>query len=251
MSIASPALRPEQIAFYQENGYLAVEDVFPADHVARLRQRIEELCADFDGEAAKAAAISHEPAVTAGRVPASAHTVRKFARLTECEPLFREHAMHPALLDIVAALIGEPILLYEDQALLKPPEVGSPKPPHQDNAYFRVEPPDAVITCWAALDDATPENGCMRYFVGTHQHGLVEHEAIPNTPHLVPRGLRHEDAALAPVKAGGVVFHHSLTLHCSDPNRSDRWRRAFVCHYVREGAEMTRRPEASGLLRVR
>jgi len=251
MSVASPALRPEQLAFFAENGYVAVEGVFPEEHVARLRQRIEELCADYGGEASRAAGIAHEPDVRAGRIAPSPRTVRKFSRLVETEPLFHAHATHPAILDIVASLIGEPVLLYESDALLKPPEVGSPKPPHQDNAYFLIDPPEAVISCWAALDDATPENGCMRYFAGSHQHGLIEHEGTVQT-HLQPRGYREEDATLAPVRAGGIVFHHSLTLHCSGPNLSDRWRRAFVCHYVRGGVPLPRRrPTDPPLLRVR
>ena len=40
-----------------------------------------------------------------------------------------------------------PLGLYADQALMKPPEVGSEKPFHQDNAYFDVTPDDAVVTC--------------------------------------------------------------------------------------------------------
>jgi ectoine hydroxylase-related dioxygenase (phytanoyl-CoA dioxygenase family) len=55
-----------------------------------------------------------------------------------------------------------------------------------------------------------------------------------------------------PVRAGAVVFHHLLTLHRSKPNHSDTWRRAFICHYVRSDAQMTRvRPGAPPLLHVR
>src|SRR5207247_656920 len=107
--------------------------------------------------------------------------VRKFSSLCDHEPVFRAHAQNPALLDMVEDLIGTPIRLYADQALLKPPLVGSEKLPHQDNAYFRVAPDDAVITCWCALDDATIENGCMHYLPGSHRLGIVEHDAIAGT----------------------------------------------------------------------
>jgi ectoine hydroxylase-related dioxygenase (phytanoyl-CoA dioxygenase family) len=35
-----------------------------------------------------------------------------------------------------------------------------------------------------------------------------------------------------PVRAGQMTIHHSHTLHGSDQNRSDRWRRAVVCNYM-------------------
>ena len=66
--------------------------------------------------------------------------VRKFSSLFGHEPVFRDHASDPELLEMVEQLIGAPIGLYADQALLKPPCVGSSKLPHQDNAYFRVVP---------------------------------------------------------------------------------------------------------------
>ena len=249
---ARPQLTQDQEASFRENGYLAVEGLFPGAHVRGLRNRIEELCQEWESDEARQVGVQHETEVSFGRRPPSADTVRKFSELARHEALFWRHATDPALLDFVEGLIGGPLLLYADQALLKPPGVGSAKPPHQDNAYFRVEPADAVLTAWTALDDATQENGCMRYFAGTHHDGLVEHTAIKGTPHLVPEGRRPEEATPTPVKSGGVIFHHAEVLHCSDDNTSNRWRRAFVCHYVREGARLNaRHPNSPPLPRVR
>ncbi len=243
-----------QKQFYAKNGYLSVENVFPQDHVAALRGRFEELCADWQGEAAKRVGAMQEAEVVKGQagVAATDQTIRSMSRIAAHEPLFMRHATDPGFIEIVADLIGEPISLYVDQAMLKPPRHGSEKPPHQDNAYFKVNPADAVITCWCALDDATVENGCMHYYAGSHKWGLVEHEKIPDTPHLVPAGRDIGKPVAVPVRAGGVSFHHGLTLHTSPPNRSDRWRRAYICHYVRSDAEMTAlRPDSPPLLKVR
>ncbi|MGH7214482.1 MAG: phytanoyl-CoA dioxygenase family protein [Tepidisphaeraceae bacterium] len=43
---------------------------------------------------------------------------------------------------------------------------------------LQVAPADAEITCWCAMDDATVENGCMRYVPGSHRRGLIAHEFI-------------------------------------------------------------------------
>lgn len=243
----------EQKRFYQENGFLAVENVVPAERVSAMKQRIEELCKRWDSEEAKRIGAQQEADI-AGAVASvkTATTVRKFSGLVPYEPLFRGHATDADLLDMVEDLIGSPISLYADQALLKPPFVGSEKLLHQDNAYFRVVPDSAVITCWCALDEATKKNGCMHYIPGTHRLSIVEHEAIPGTPHLVPKGYTTAQAVAAPIKAGGVIFHHSCTLHYSPANNTPFWRRAFVCHFVRSEAEMpTRKADSPTLMRLR
>jgi ectoine hydroxylase-related dioxygenase (phytanoyl-CoA dioxygenase family) len=228
-------LTPKQTGFYRDNGYLAVENVIPAGLIAAERERFDSLCEHWDGPEARRVGVQHEPGLPPERW--SAKTVRKFTELMPHEPVFRAHALHPNLVDIVADLIGTPFSLFVDQALLKPPSVGSPKPAHQDNAYFKVRPHDAVITCWCAIDDATLENGCMRYLPGTHKLGLLDHKQIEGTPHLVPEGYDVSQAVPVPLRAGGVAFHHGLTLHLSLENRSATWRRSFICHYVRTDAD--------------
>ena len=247
------ALTAEQVDFFRTRGYLPLPDLFSDEHVTALRARIEALCADWQSEAAKRAGVQQEPDVLRGeRAAASPETVRKFADLAGAEPLFRDHACSPALLDVVEQLIGRPLSLYADQALLKPAFHGSEKPEHQDNAYFRVEPADHVITCWTALDDADLENGCMHYYPGSHRTGPVPHRAIKGTPHLVPDGYDRSESVAVPIRAGGCILHHSQTMHWSPGNNSPRWRRAFVLHYVRSDAHMgARHPNSPPLLQVR
>ena len=245
-------LTQKQIQFYHDNGYLAVEGVLSSEEIRRMVKRTEQLCSDWQGEHNQNVALMQESDVAEGKVAAkaSSQTIRKMANLAPHEDVFCQHACNPRLVDMVADLIGTNISLYTDQMMLKPPRYGSEKPPHQDNAHFRVNPANAVITCWTALDDATIENGCMRYISGSHKLGLVDHTTIPDTPHLVPDGVDLAKSVAVPIKAGGCIFHHSLTLHHSYANLSDEWRRAFICHYVLSDAEMPKRSPES-VLRIR
>src|SRR5438128_2469275 len=132
-------LSPAQLDFFHDNGYLPLPDLFSPEHMAALRERIEALCGDWQSDLAKRAGVQQEPGVLhSGAGAPSPETVRKFADLARAEDLFAAHARHDELLDIVEQLLGLPLSLYADQALLKPPFHGSEKPEHQDNAYFRV-----------------------------------------------------------------------------------------------------------------
>ena len=71
-----------------------------------------------------------------------------------------------------------------------------------------------------------------------------------HTPHLVPDAFDPAQAVAVPVPAGAVIFHHACTLHYSPANQTDRWRRAFVCHYVRTDARMPGK-DPQALLRLR
>lgn len=245
------SLNADQLEFYRKNGYLAVENAVSESRVQEMRDRIEQLCDDWQSDQARRVGAQQEASIAGALTEdRNAVSVRKFSDLAPYEPVFAEHASDPKLLDLVESLIGAPILLYADQALLKPPRVGSEKMPHQDNAYFKVDPADAVVTCWCALDDAYLENGCMHYLPGSHLSGLVDHTAVKGTPHLVPDEFDPEKAAAVPIQAGGVIFHHSQTLHYSPVNKTDDWRRAFVCHFVQADAA-TPRVDTEKLTRLR
>ena len=119
-------------------------------------------------------------------------------------------------------------------------------------------------------DDADESNGCLRYINGSHTDGVIPHTAsnpgsyhfnagsirpLTLTPTLIlPTAEPHNldapmdvvvergggehlpNESFAPVKQGGVVFHHGATLHGSGPNTSDRWRRAYAIHFTTKGS---------------
>ena len=109
---------------------------------------------------------------------------------------------------------------------------------HQDLHYWRVwEEGSELLTAWIALTDVTERSGPMRFVRGSHRWGLVEgsgnfhgqdHDA-QRAGIAVPAGEAWEEVP-ALLSAGGVSFHHHLTLHASGPNRSGTPRRSFAVH---------------------
>ena len=69
---------------------------------------------------------------------------------------------------MVEQLIGEDIILWGTTIFGKPAHGGKATPWHQDGAYYPIRPLE-TLSIWIALDDAVPDNGCMRFIPGSHK----------------------------------------------------------------------------------
>jgi len=156
--------------------------------------------------------------------------------------VFRQLASDPGLVEMVEQIVGSGVKVFFSQIFFKPPERGGPKPVHQDNFYFGPDDEQAMLTAWIALDEARIENGCLFYSDGSHQQGKLHHVAPENEPFnlQIPAEVAEQyEMTPAAVSAGGVSFHHGLTLHQSSSNTSSRWRRAAAIHFLQNDASLT------------
>jgi len=138
----------------------------------------------------------------------------------------------PLIRETIETLLESPARLWSDQTIMKPAHHGSVVPWHQDTSYWGQE---KRMTCWLAIDDATPENGCMRMIPGSHLRGQLEFtpkafEGV-DVSLLETNGVNADTQIYVPVPAGCASFHHPLTLHASDPNSTNRSRRAIAITY--------------------
>lgn len=217
----------DAIEQYREHGWVVVEGVYTPEEAEQTAAIALDLCRlEMPAEVSMFTHDLSEDGQTAPR-----KIVSPFLK----HQAFQAFVMDSRLEEILTRLLGEQPLLCADQIFMKPPYFGSAKPYHQDNFYFRCSPAEHVITAWIAMDDVDESNGCLRYISGSHTDGIIPHTPIPGEPHnLAPAedliDLNRE--ALAPVRKGGVVFHHGETLHTSHRNESDRWRRGYATHWV-------------------
>ena len=225
-------LTQEEIDLFNEQGFLPREGLLNALEVKALHLRLEDIgneVVEFPSEY-----VQIEPMVKSGDIVEDSvrfNNVRKIWNLTKYDELFKEYARHPAILDVVYSLIGPNLKIYLDQTLCKPPKIGSPKPPHQDSAYWtNIDPPNLVI-CWMALDDATEENGCMRFIPGSHKLGVVEHKHLEDF-RVEDEKVDYDNEICVPLTAGGCSFHHSLAMHRTDANRSPDQRIGLTVAYM-------------------
>jgi phytanoyl-CoA hydroxylase len=159
---------------------------------------------------------------------------------------FRDYTKHAAWVTLARTLIGDEGNADAPEWFNKPPGTESPTPPHQDNYYFCLKPPN-VLTIWLALDPVNEENGCLRYVAGSHLRGIRPHARTgvlgfsQGITDYGPDDLARE----VPIhlQPGDAVVHHGNTIHRAEPNRSaSRHRRAFAM--VFKGASCRRDDEA-------
>jgi ectoine hydroxylase-related dioxygenase (phytanoyl-CoA dioxygenase family) len=209
-------LSPNQIGFFTEHGYLVFENVLSPQELQELRDASERL-----QEERKRLAGDNRLAVI--------HNVPLL------DDAFMKAARNPAMLAAVADLIGPDLHLQHAKLNWKPPAVGAGEVGwHQDFPFFPHSNYD-LLACMFLLDDATPDNGCMRVIPGSHKRGPVDHYAADGTfagrctdPGDYEPDVRAGNVVDFVVPAGSMTVHHCNTLHASYPNRSANPRRGLV-----------------------
>ena len=217
-------------AIYRHAGHITVPGVIDADEAKALIADVESWGEEFLRDLpAEKRAWYLDSGVESRAV------LRKLDNPHFHRTAFRKLASNPELVSLVESLIGPGLSVYFSQVFFKAPEGGGPKPAHQDNFYFGPTDIEGVVTAWIALDDATLENGCLYFGDGTNQGPVYTHFAPPGEPYnlqLPAAILDKQPMSPAPVRKGGVSFHHGNAFHQSAPNHSAHWRRACALHYV-------------------
>ncbi len=229
-------LSNDQIESYRAHGHLTVNGIFTeeevADAIADANNWAEAELGDLD-EAGRAWYVE--------RAIKDKAVLRKLDNPVYLRPVFRNLAANSKLLAMVEQLIGPGPRAFFSQIFFKAPGGGGPKPVHQDNYYFGPNDPESMITVWIALDDADEDNGCLYYGEGTNRGEIIDHTAPEGEPFnlLIPEEVAKAfEMTPAPVRRGGISFHHGNTLHQSADNHSDRWRRACAIHYGNHATEL-------------
>jgi ectoine hydroxylase-related dioxygenase (phytanoyl-CoA dioxygenase family) len=232
---AAQRLTDAQRARFRRDGFLFYPDLLTGDEVARLVARSDDVAHGrivyeprFRGETI----LKQEAVVSAGAVVAAnpLDGLRKIDHLAFYDDVFAARAASPTITGVVAELLGAPDLkLLSDQIFVKPPYHGSAKDWHQDAASWPWIVPQAWVTCWIALEDATVHNGCLRYLPGSHRFGLLQPHHLQR---LVAEADVLKDEVAVEVPRGGCLFHHSLAFHYSGPNTTASRRRGWALHYV-------------------
>jgi phytanoyl-CoA hydroxylase len=159
-----------------------------------------------------------------------AQYVRKFMEFTTGHPALHALAFHANIVQIVEQLLGERSLLFQEMAMIKPPQ-GREKPWHQDHAYFNFPLSQRIVGVWIALGEVRPENGCMFVIAGGHRAGARSHFLRRDWQICDTESLALEQTAV-PMQAGDVLYFDGKMPHGTPINRTEEVRWALQFHYV-------------------
>jgi ectoine hydroxylase-related dioxygenase (phytanoyl-CoA dioxygenase family) len=219
-------LTPEQITFFQREGYLTLPAITTAEEVERLREIYDHLFAIRAGREEGnqfdlAGADEEDKPATLPQILNPAKYAPELATA-----LYRANAQA-----IARQLLGPETNYMGEHAIFKPPKVGAETPWHQDEAYWDPGLDYEALSVWMPLQEATLQNGCMQFIPGSHQLEVQPHHTIGHDPRV--HGLEIDSidiskAVACPILAGGATIHHCRTVHYAGPNLSDIPRRAYI-----------------------
>ena len=193
-------LSTTQVRDYRANGYLYPLDGLTADEVLLYRE---------------------EPRKTEAHLGGSLMAIDKKFRgnLHFMCRWVDELARTPAILDAVEDLLGPDILLYTSR-------------------FFIKEPRSEGIAAWVALCNVTAETGPVEFAVGSHIRGQLQQKSgliknsVNTAGQIIVEWFDQTQIDRAILKPGQFSFHHSCTVHQSQPNRSDERRIGIALSYI-------------------
>jgi len=226
-------LTAEQVEQYRRSGFVNGGPVLDEAAVEALQREVLRVIDERENPAAA------QPVLLRNLSGDDAQPIWQIVNIWQASPAFQALVTNRQVIAMAAQLSGaKQLRVWHDQVQYKPKEHGGRLHWHQDSPLWPVlQPKDAQITAWIALDDAEADNGCMVMVPGSHRWGnhQVEIDKLPEGKDLPETFDGHPvHLIMCPVKQGHVHFHHSLTWHGSGPNHSRRPRRAIGIHLMAE-----------------
>lgn len=213
---------------YRNDGYVSGVPIIEAEMARDHRRRLEEVETRFGS-------LHYQD-----KVHTAIHSPYELATL-------------PAVLDVVEAMLGPDILLYNSTFIIKEPGAPTKVNWHQDLTYWGLADDDAQVSMWLALAPATAESGAMMMLPGSHVGGAVDHETNSDDGNLLLlgqqiTGLDTSANKLCALEPGEASFHHGWTVHSSQPNVSDDRRIGLNVQYLATHNAMAAGVPASAML---
>jgi phytanoyl-CoA hydroxylase len=231
-------LSKEQILFYQENGYVVIDDFLDPQELEQWREAVMEAIADRNGlkMPGKAIYINEDDGINKDASYFN-NVFDQLLNLWQTNNKVKDIMLDERIGKMVSDLADvDGVRIWHDQALIKKPWA-NPTSWHLDTPFWSFSDRKA-LSIWVALDDATYENGCLFFIPKTYRETTFENPGIGKNMGEIfdfyPQFKTWKSVA-APMKAGSCSFHNGLTIHGAHANMTPGFRRAMTCAYMPDG----------------
>jgi ectoine hydroxylase-related dioxygenase (phytanoyl-CoA dioxygenase family) len=216
-------LSGEQVARFNEDGYLAIPGLFDSEEMDLLY------------------AIGKADHRLASEAQARRDLQGGVSKLTVRNDLgddiYSAFVRCRRVADSMEQLLGGEVYHYHHKMMIKEPFVGGAWEWHQDYGYWYSNGClfPYMASCMIAVDRATKENGCLQVLKGSHLMGRIEHgvaaDQVGADLERVNHALERLELVYCEMEPGTALIFHCNLLHTSAPNDSPDPRWALICCY--------------------
>ena len=218
---------------YDKKGWVVYKKLFSLDEIKKVNNIIDNFLKNEISSMNK-----KSRAVNFINKNHSIENINSFHELANCKEI-RNYAKKKKVLDIARLFLNTDPEFRCCELFAKPAKKGLPSPDHQDNYYWAVKNSNA-LTLWVALNKSNKDNGCVHYYDGSHEYGILDHEPsfakgssqkISNTNFLKKFKISHPK-----LEPGDVLVYHSLVIHGSSKNISKNSRKGWTIQFKDKNA---------------
>ncbi|CAI8021326.1 Phytanoyl-CoA dioxygenase domain-containing protein 1 homolog [Geodia barretti] len=224
-------LTTEQVTNFNRVGYIKGIPIFDETEIGEHRQYFDALLANVIAAGGSSYSII------------SAHM--KYGKVYDL-------LTHPKIVACVKDIIGEDVIGWGAHYFCKMPHDPKNVGWHQDAGYWPLTP-SKTVTVWLAIDDATVENGAMRFIAGSHHLGhLTPRHSEPDENSVLGQVVENAEqlgeSVDVELKAGEISIHTDLLLHGSNANPSPKRRCGLTLRYCTSDVQASFRWDQEGVV---
>jgi ectoine hydroxylase-related dioxygenase (phytanoyl-CoA dioxygenase family) len=213
---------PEQIAYYQANGYVKLKNVFSPEVIAHYRKEISAKVRELN--------TNHLPMEQRNTYQKAFLQV---GNIWEHSEIAKELVFSKRLAKIATDLMQcKGVCLYHDQALYKE-QGGGVTPWHADQYYWPLAT-NNTTTAWIPLQATPLEMGPLAFSATSQKFNMGrELEISDESEQKISKAVLEKGLFLdeTPFDLGEVSFHAGWTFHRAGPNKTEKPREVMTVIY--------------------
>lgn len=219
---------------FLDQGWDVYKNIFTLEEVDYLKKEIFQYVNKYKGKMEKYDINYTKDSIN------SIHCLHKF------DNTFKDFFNnHQKLNKIASRLLNEDVEITNIESFLKPTN-GLEVPLHQDNRLFCVEDGKA-FTAWISLDNIDKNNGGLKVWPYSNRLGLLKHRPsmMLGTSQTIDESeydkFDKDGYIINNLSPGDIQFHHCMTIHASDQNKSLNSRNVLTIQYKAVNSKFDRK----------